>query len=1344
MVICVIGVGTAAFSDEQNTLPQQKISSSVLSTPDEKVDVIVLFKDVGTRDPAEMKQKALSMQESVMDIVKSSPEVSDVKQLWLINGISMSASKDVLERIALDPNVVSIVSDPPIHLLDTTSYFQRAYSPETYASDAVSQIEAPSVWMNGYTGKGVNVSVIDTGIYPHPDIADRIIGWADLVNGQNETPYDDNGHGTHVAGLVAGNGSSGTITGVAPEANLIGIKVFDEYGQGSTSDLILAMQLSVEMGADIITYSGGSEYVDEFRGNDTISAGVTDEYYHILDSAKYDHYPLTSIVVQMEFDSEEDADNVSISLISPSGTPAPLYPMDWVPPQIDGTGVYRFYKCMLYGNETLSGFPADDLPTGSPLPGGNWTLEITNLGSDPITYSYEFKALYFSDGMTLSDMAAESVVESGVVVVAAAGNSGLYGARTIDSPAASPSVIAVGATGIPGQWEPVDYVAWFSARGPVNFTSPYLKPDVVAPGVDVLSLSNTGGYIWKDGTSMATPMVAGVAALLLDADPTLSPADVKNAITSSAVDLGIGGPDTDYGWGRVSAWGAVNSVVELTPPYELTGVQLFGGASPNEVYPEIIPDEIDGVNDSIEIVGTFGYGDLNGDMYFGLALSGEPQLNSSDFSYSLFINDTLMPIAGEYVGPTPIGFVIMFFTNLTELGYTSLSDVNLTYYFEAIGPNESDVSGVGRLPMTVNFTAIGVLFDPSNSPVAGEQINFSLYSGIDFVKISEDNVTTDENGVALVDYSVEAWVGSSYYLTITYGDQEISDSVDICGFEPLEFEPFRVFFNNEYIAGPEDSLNLSWVIMTPDFSLFNGTLMLEASYYNNTVMYDLPVIDGVANITLDMSEIVIPDDSPYQINLKIGDGEFSADAGTITIKRGMHIQVVPYTAIVEPGSNATFLIQLYTPDNLPVYSDISIDVTWLGEVEVLSLDSFILSELLSGSQLDEGEATLLHEEVSNLGIMHEHYELNLTDAHNGIFEFELTCPEDAYFGEIMIHAGDTQQSGYVFARDPRFYYNDLVPYRDVWMEADYRYTGTLSIKAHLFSPISPSGASMGSSNFNMPIPGVEVYAYLSTGECLVNVTNEEGEVKFDTSISDMPVDVLLIANITDNDGLVYTSITAFPEPEPIHPEVREVFEPDLGLITFDIGWYDDGGNLVEHHPPVPLTISYGPLGSWLDYETLLSMVDTGTQVSVPFVGFGTYRVYVGVPTFTFEGPEIETEVFEFVQAPLIFDEPTDHPDYFPIDAFIDLPIMVVDESGNPVEGALVYIDAESGYFGGWPESYDYWMEPPLWSWSDYGVSGPDGWVTLQLRTPPFPTMLYIMVGGATDELSFSTYEYVPV
>ena len=108
----------------------------------------------------------------------------------------------------------------------------------------------------GYDGAGVGVAVIDSGITDwHDDLTyhgsnskvkvvngQRVPKFVDFVNGRT-TPYDDNGHGTHVAGIIAGNGydTHGARAGIAPAANLVSLKVLDDHGGGYISNVIAAL-----------------------------------------------------------------------------------------------------------------------------------------------------------------------------------------------------------------------------------------------------------------------------------------------------------------------------------------------------------------------------------------------------------------------------------------------------------------------------------------------------------------------------------------------------------------------------------------------------------------------------------------------------------------------------------------------------------------------------------------------------------------------------------------------------------------------------------------------------------------------------------------------------------------------------------------------------------------------------------------------------------------------------------------------------------------------------------------------------------------------------------------------
>ena len=110
-------------------------------------------------------------------------------------------------------------------------------------NQARKEIHCEECWREGYTGRGIGVAVLDTGIFPHEDFGGRIAAFADFVQ-KNPEPYDDNGHGTHIAGIIGGAGtaSRGGYSGVAPECSLICAKVLDKRGNGYASDVLSGLR----------------------------------------------------------------------------------------------------------------------------------------------------------------------------------------------------------------------------------------------------------------------------------------------------------------------------------------------------------------------------------------------------------------------------------------------------------------------------------------------------------------------------------------------------------------------------------------------------------------------------------------------------------------------------------------------------------------------------------------------------------------------------------------------------------------------------------------------------------------------------------------------------------------------------------------------------------------------------------------------------------------------------------------------------------------------------------------------------------------------------------------------
>lgn len=157
------------------------------------------------------------------------------RHLRIVPSVVVEVPYSALELMVLSPHVRKIWYDIKVRtLLDT----------------AVPTVAGSKAHELGYDGKDVTVAVIDTGVFPHPDLIypeSRLVAWNDLVN-QRPVPYDDNGHGTHVSGIIAGNGaaSRGKYAGMAPGAKLVAIKALDSKGSGNSSDVISAIEWCIE------------------------------------------------------------------------------------------------------------------------------------------------------------------------------------------------------------------------------------------------------------------------------------------------------------------------------------------------------------------------------------------------------------------------------------------------------------------------------------------------------------------------------------------------------------------------------------------------------------------------------------------------------------------------------------------------------------------------------------------------------------------------------------------------------------------------------------------------------------------------------------------------------------------------------------------------------------------------------------------------------------------------------------------------------------------------------------------------------------------------------------------
>jgi len=350
--------------------------------------------------------------------------------LSLVNGGAFTMSAAAIRLLAADANVAYISPDRKLKGMDDLTD---------------SAVGVSTAWNSGYDGTGIGVAIIDSGINDnHADLDDstgtvsRVVYHQDFTGTSTTNSYgatwDLYGHGTHVAGIVGGNGawSGGRFAGVAPNVNLIDLRVLDKNGSGSDSMVIAAIQRAIAL-------------------KNTYNIRV-----------------------------------INLSL---------------------GRGV------------------------------------PTSYANDPLC------------------QAVESAWRAGIVVVVASGNygrlslNGSNGYGTVTAPGNDPLVLTVGAMKTQNTFDRTDdQIASYSSKGPTTYDH-VVKPDLVAPGNAIVSAVDHGStleakypankrygttypgyrpYFSLSGTSMATPVVSGAVALLLDQNPGLTPDQVKARLMKTA------------------------------------------------------------------------------------------------------------------------------------------------------------------------------------------------------------------------------------------------------------------------------------------------------------------------------------------------------------------------------------------------------------------------------------------------------------------------------------------------------------------------------------------------------------------------------------------------------------------------------------------------------------------------------------------------------------------------------------------------------------------------------------------------------------------------------------------
>ena len=447
------------------------------------------------------------------------------------------------EALTGDPRVAYVENNITMHPLGSKQIVDYG----------VAKIEAPAAWALGYRGQGINVGIFDSGIdVDHPDLT--VVGGIDLVGDGNGLD-DCNGHGTHVAGIVAARDGSRHTVGVAPSTQLYSMRFADCDWAGATLDkMIQAIEWAIDNGMDVVNMSFGFGVAGvpvPTVLSEAADAAFDAAYQHGIvliaasgnSSTPYVGYPAAYETV-IAVGATDDADNLATfsqwgtdqELTAPGVSNLSSYPV--------GTGQTTTLTVVTDNDRELEAIPMEfagmtrkqGITSDAIYAGLGTAVEFGGVNCGGKT------ALMTRGGPTFAQK-AEAAMNAGCAAAIIHNN----------QPGNFNGTLGTATTSDGRTWIPVVSITLDDGL--------YLKNQIESRTTRTSLVNVAGNLLIASGTSMASPHATGVATLILSRNPGLSPDQVRGLLRASTNDLGTPGWDPVFGYGRVNA----RRAVQLTP-----------------------------------------------------------------------------------------------------------------------------------------------------------------------------------------------------------------------------------------------------------------------------------------------------------------------------------------------------------------------------------------------------------------------------------------------------------------------------------------------------------------------------------------------------------------------------------------------------------------------------------------------------------------------------------------------------------------------------------------------------------------------------------------------------------